>query len=118
MSLGTLLYTWLYGELVGTDEFGNRYYRAKSGHRYGRERRWVLYKGRPEASKVPPEWHAWLHHTVEAPLVRQATEAKPWQKEHVPNLTGTPEAYRPRGHDYLGGRRARATGDYEPWRPE
>ena len=71
MTIGTLLFTWWKGERVGTDEFGNRYYREKPGRqlrpgggRDSRERRWVLYKGEAEASKVPPEWHAWLHHTV------------------------------------------------------
>jgi NADH:ubiquinone oxidoreductase subunit len=39
-------------------------------------------------------------------------------REHVPNLTGTDRAYRPPGHTLQGGRRDRATGDYEPWTPE
>ena len=30
-TLNTQVWTWLYGELVGTDEFGNRYYRTKGG---------------------------------------------------------------------------------------
>ncbi len=118
MSIGTLLYTWVMGRLVGTDEFGNRYYRSKGKKLHGRERRWVLFKGRAEASKVPPEWHAWLHHTTQAPLTEAAVQARPWQKEHQPNRTGTPDAYRPRGHDLRGGQRAPATGDYEAWTPE
>ena len=118
MHIGTLLYTWLNGKLVGIDEFSNRYYRGKGKRLHGRERRWVVFKGKAEASKVPPEWHAWLHHTTDAPLTESAAQALPWQKMHVPNLTGTPNAYRPRGHDLKGGRRAAATGDYEPWTPE
>lgn len=118
MYIGTLIYTWLRGELVGTDEFGHRYYRSTGRRLNGRERRWVLYKGPSEASKVPPEWHAWLHHTVEEPLTESAAQARTWQKEHVPNRTGTVEAYRPRGHDLRGGQRAAATGDYEAWSPE
>jgi NADH:ubiquinone oxidoreductase subunit len=43
--------------------------------------------------------------------------AKQWQREHLPNLTGTHEAYRPPGHTLEGGRRSSATGDYEPWSP-
>lgn len=122
MSLGTRLYTWLRGELVGVDAYGNRYYREKGGVRrdvggLGRERRWVIYNGEPEGSKVPPEWHAWLHHTTDQPPLG-ARPKRPWLKEHVPNLTGTPYAYRPRGHEFRGGHRAKATGDYEPWRPE
>ena len=71
MTLGTRLLTWLRGELVGTDSYGNRYYRdsgatplRRGGGRFSREKRWIIYNGEPEGSKVPPEWHAWLHHTV------------------------------------------------------
>jgi NADH:ubiquinone oxidoreductase subunit len=80
-----------------------------------RERRWVMYKGEPEASKVMPEWHAWLHGVGLPP----SASAKPqvWQKPYEPNLTGTDLAYRPPGHTLMGGRRAKATGDYEPWTP-
>jgi NADH:ubiquinone oxidoreductase subunit len=126
MSLGTRLFTWLHGELVGTDRFGNRYYRdkrgakAKVGAGLSKERRWVLYDGEAEASKVPPMWHAWLHYSVQQPPVEGAEDPARiygWQKEHLPNLTGTTEAYRPPGSLLAGGQRAPATGDYEPWRP-
>ena len=47
ITLGTKLFTWLRGELVGTDQFGNRYYRDKrrpplkrGGGRESREKRW------------------------------------------------------------------------------
>ena len=115
IDVGTWLYTLIFGERVGTDAFGNRYYRNRRRPRYGRERRWVVFKGRVEASKVPPEWHAWLHHISDQPLTN--TKVRPWQRQHVPNLTGTPHAYRPQGHDLRGGKRAPATGDYEPWTP-
>jgi NADH:ubiquinone oxidoreductase subunit len=125
MTIGTRLYTWLRGQLVGADQFGNRYYRAKGGGtfapgagRESRERRWVLYNGEVEASRVPAEWHGWLHHTVKDPPPPGGARKHPWQKEHVPNLTGTPFAYRPPGSVLRGGHRARATGDYEPWTPE
>ena len=118
MSLGTWIYTLLNGDLIGTDEFGNRYYRGKGKKLHGRERRWVVYQGRPEPSKVPAEWHAWLHHTVEEPLTEQAAKSRPWQQEHLPNLTGTANAYRPAGHEFKGGQRAAATGDYEAWSPK
>lgn len=118
MNTGTVIYTWLMGALVGTDEFGNRYYRGKGRRLQGRERRWVLYKSGAEASNVPSEWHAWLHHTSQEPLSNSAAQPRPWQKEHEPNLTGTAAAYRPRGHEFRGGRRAPASGDYQAWRPE
>lgn len=117
MTIGTRLYTWLNGTLVGTDEFGNKYYRNKKKLQ-GRERRWVLYRGIAEGSKVPAEWHAWLHHTVEDPLTEEATQAKEWQQQHLPNLTGTKHAYYPKGDARRGGERPSATGDYEAWQPE
>ena len=116
MSFGTWLFTRIHGELVGTDEFGNRYFLDRRTKGQKRERRWVLYKGAPEASKVPPEWHAWLHWTIQKPPVERAKQ-RPWQLPHIPNLTGTELAYRPPGHTLMGGRRAKATGDYEPWTP-
>lgn len=121
MSIGIRLLTWLRGTHVGTDEYGNRYYRdaTRGGPRNnGRERRWVLYEGDAEGSKVPPVWHAWLHHmTDEVPDARSLAR-RPWQKSHQPNLTGTPDAYRPPGSPLAGGKRAPATGDYEPWSPD
>ena len=119
-SIGTLIYTWLCGEPVGIDGSGNRYYRARGerSKRNGRERRWVVYRGVDEASKVPPEWHAWLHHISDVPLTEDAAKARPWQKPHMPNLSGTPYAYRPQGHDLRGGKRAHSPADYEPWTPE
>ncbi|MDP4796790.1 MAG: NADH:ubiquinone oxidoreductase subunit NDUFA12 [Rhodospirillales bacterium] len=118
-TIGTLIYTWLNGSQVGADEFGNRYYEARNGAKlHDRRRRWVLFKGEPEASKVPSEWHAWLHHMTKEPLTDEAAKSKSWQKPHIANMTGTVNAYRPKGHDFQGGQRARATGDYEAWSPE
>ncbi len=122
-TLGTLLLTWLRGEFVGADAYGNRYYRLKGdkplrrgGGRASRERRWVIYDGEPEGSKVPPEWHAWLHHMVDE--VPQERQRYPWERDHEPNMTGTPQAYHPLGSVLRGGRRVPATGDYEPWTPQ
>jgi NADH:ubiquinone oxidoreductase subunit len=121
-TFGTWLYTKLKGELVGQDAQGNRYYRQKGGGNVHddslrKERRWVYYNGEIEASRVPSEWHGWLHHgSNEVP--REGGPAKyAWQKEHLPNRTGTDQAYRPPGHAFKGGTRDKATGDYEPWKP-
>ena len=114
-TIGTLLFTWLKGRKVGRDADGNTYYTENRPRSGTRTRRWVIYAGAPEASRVPPEWHAWLHYTVEAPLPEQGR--RPWQKPHLANATGTAAGYRPPGHDYSGGQRARATGDYEAWTP-
>lgn len=124
MTIGTRIFTWLKGELVGTDTFGNRYYRERHGRplkrgggRDSRERRWVIYHGDADASRVPPMWHAWLHHTIDEPPAAGEKPLYAWQKPHEPNLTGTPEAYRPSGSLLKGGPRAPTTGDYEPWTP-
>ncbi|MEZ5670061.1 MAG: NADH:ubiquinone oxidoreductase subunit NDUFA12 [Alphaproteobacteria bacterium] len=118
MSLGTRLYTMLHGQRVGSDPFGNVYYQERRAGGGPRRRRWVIYKGEVEASRVPPEWHAWLHYVSDdVPGPEAGKPARPWQKEHVPNLTGTALAYRPPGHTLEGGRRAPTAGDYEPWSP-
>ena len=99
-TFGTQFWTWMYGEIVGEDEFGNRYYRTRGGKvdkTLGFERRWVIYNGYTEASTVPPSWHGWLHHTVDTPPTQESYKPHPWQKPHRPNLTGTPGAYRPPG---------------------
>ncbi len=106
------------GTLVGTDQFGNRYFKDDKRLLHGRERRWVLYAGEPEASKVPPEWHGWLHHSMPQPLSEISDYHKAWVKPHKPNLTGTSAAYHPPGHQLAGGQRDKATGDYWAWTPE
>jgi NADH:ubiquinone oxidoreductase subunit len=119
-TFGTQLWTWRFGELVGTDEQGNRYYRTigrKIDPTLGFERRWVIYNGYAEASRVPPDWHGWLHHTVDLAPTEESYTPREWEKPHIPNLTGTPLAYRPSGSTLASGRRPAATGDYQPWTP-
>ncbi len=116
--LGTRITTWLSGNYIGRDEFGNRYYEARSLKlRQGNARkRWVLYEGMAEPSKVPPQWHGWLHYTHAAPLATGKRYG--WQKDHLPNLTGTVRRYLPKGHLLGRAKRAPATADYQPWKPE
>jgi len=109
----TWLMTKLRGELVGTDQFGNRYYQNKGG-----ARRWVIYNGTVEASRVPPDWHGWLHHTYAEPPTKAPFRVRGFEKTHQPNLTGTPDAYRPSGSLAKGGARPPATGDYQAWKPD
>jgi NADH:ubiquinone oxidoreductase subunit len=119
-TFGTQLWTKRYGEFVGEDEFGNRYYRTKNGRidpALGINRRWVIYNGVAEASMVPPSWHGWLHHTVNVLPTEDKIVPRPWEKPHRPNLTGTPGAYRPCGSTLAQGRRPKATGDYKAWTP-
>ncbi len=103
---------------VGEDEQGNKYYEEKRPSLDGQKRRWVIYNGLAEASRVPPDWHGWMHHTYEEPPTTAPLPKKAFEKPHRPNLTGTIHAYRPPGSLARGGERAPATGDYEPWKPE
>jgi NADH:ubiquinone oxidoreductase subunit len=115
--IGTWFFTTLSGDLVGTDSEGNRYYRErKKAAGAPREKRWVMYNGRPEASRIPPEWHGWMHYTFDAPLPKDGTPA--WGKPHQANLTFSDQAYLPPGHFMEGGKRKKATGDYQSWKPE
>lgn len=104
------------GEKVGVDAYGNRYYRDRKHLLHGKERRWVLYAGQAEASKVPPEWHGWLHHTFDSPLPDNSAQQKPWIKPHQPNRTGeqglTP--YPP----VLATSQPPSDRRYTPWSPE
>jgi NADH:ubiquinone oxidoreductase subunit len=103
-SLGTLIFTHLFGKKMGEDEFGNEYYKSskflgKNVGRYNKERRWVIFNGKAEASKIPPYWHGWIHYnTDEIPEKEQSGRVYEWEKQHTPNLTGTDLSYQPKGH--------------------
>ena len=116
--LGTRIMTRRTGTEVGRDGEGNIYYRSGTPGSAG-ERRWVIYNGTPEATRIPPEWHGWMHKTVALP----PTEAPPvtpriWERPWTPNATGTRAAHVPSGSLDAGGQRAKATGDYRAWTPE
>ena len=116
------------GEHVGTDAAGNKYYRAKpktgakaaaanDGSYTSRDKRWVIYNGANDASRVPSEWHGWLHGTYDEVPESHLPPPRVWEVDYTPNATGTAAAYRPQGALERGGQRARAVGDYEAWTP-
>jgi NADH:ubiquinone oxidoreductase subunit len=118
-TLGTRFFTWRKGEFVGEDEFGNKYYRAKSAIPSSiPEHRWVIYNGYAEASTIPPGWHGWMHHTVDDPPTKTKYAPREWQAPHQPNLTGTAMAYRPPGSLIGPANPVPVKPDYQPWRPE
>jgi NADH:ubiquinone oxidoreductase subunit len=117
-TVGTALFSALNGEKVGTDAQGNTYYRSNKKLADGRERRWVIYNGANDASRVPAEWHGWLHGAFEGPPESNLPPPRIWEADYTPNATGSAAAYRPQGALERGGRRARATGDYESWTPD
>lgn len=112
-TFGTSLFSAMNGTKVGEDADGNVYFQSKKG-----DRRWVIYKGANDASRVPPEWHGWLHKTFDALPDDYLPPHRGWEKAPSPNLTGTADSYRPAGALERGGVRARATGDYEAWTPD
>ncbi len=117
-TIGTLFWSWRNGEHVGTDAQGNKYYRSKKRGAGQLERRWVIYNGPNDASRVPSEWHGWLHGSFDDVPESHLPPAKVWEAEFTPNATGTARAYRPQGALERGGKRAAAVGDYEAWSPE
>lgn len=117
-TIGTRIYTAFKGRLVGKDQLGNRYYEARKERTAdGQLKRWVMYVGAAEPTKVPPHWHGWLHYTTNE-LPHEA-DAKPysWVKEPMQNMTGTRLAYVPAGHASKGGARQKTVADYEAWKP-
>ena len=106
-TVGTFIYTLLFGKYSGEDQFGNKYYSNSKG------KRWVIYENNIEASKIPPEWHAWIHF-----LVRNVPDNKSkkflWQKPHQENLTGTDKAYKPDGS--LSSKIKKNIKKYETWK--
>ena len=89
-TIGTKIKTILFGKLVGKDAFGNKYYENKNG------KRWVIYNGEIEASKIPDEWYSWMHRIGNKIENLHELKKYKWQKEHLPNQTGTEESYHPK----------------------
>ncbi len=110
-TLNTQFHTWRKGVKVGEDAQGNIYYESRD-----KKRRWVIFNGEAEASRVSPDWHGWLHHTYEKPPTVAALSHKPWEKPHVENLTGTDMAYVPKGS--LRAAKTAVRTDYEAWQPK
>lgn len=128
--MGTILKTRLSGVKVGEDSFGNVYYRSRFPSAQGVETRWVLYRGEPEPTKVPPVWFAWLHHMADLrltmpsvcdqPLPNVSSSSYGWQKPHHPNLTGTEAAYLPSGYglnSMIKGKERKTTPFFSSWHP-
>ena len=90
-TVGTFIYTLLKGKFVGKDQFGNNYYSNSKD-----KKRWVIYNGIIESSKIPSEWHLWIHYlSINKPS--KDINKYNWQRKHEENLTGTPRAYKPEG---------------------
>ena len=89
-TLGTRIQIFFFGKFVGKDYMGNKYYQSKLG------RRWIVYNGEVEASKIPNEWYSWMHYINNNIENNHKTKKYKWQKEHLPNQTGTEKSYHPK----------------------
>ena len=103
-TLGTFLFTLFKGKKVGTDEFGNTYFQNNYD-----TKRWVIYKDLADASKIPPEWHSWLHKMIKTTPDKINFNNFDWQKKHKENLTGTSKAYLPKNNKKM---------PYSRWQPK
>ena len=106
-TVGTFIYTLLAGKFIGNDQFGNKYYTSSKG------KRWVIYKNSVEASKIPPEWHRWIHFITNNKPSDNINKFK-WQKKHEENLTGSIKAYKPEGS--LTNKSKKNMKKYETWK--
>tara|TARA_Y100000590_G_C15177015_1_gene809665 strand:- start:239 stop:607 length:369 start_codon:yes stop_codon:yes gene_type:complete len=105
-TLGTFLYTLFTGKFVGSDQLGNKYYTNSKG------KKWVIYKDLVESSKIPPEWHLWIHSERNNNPINKKRRFF-WQKDHEGNLTGTSKAYKPEG--LLSSKSKKNMKKYETW---
>ncbi|MEM6635371.1 MAG: NADH:ubiquinone oxidoreductase subunit NDUFA12 [Pseudomonadota bacterium] len=110
-TLGTQLFTWRKGVKVGEDSQGNIFYET-----HDKSRRWVVFNGEIEASRIDPDWHGWLHRTWDAPPNEKPLTHKDWELPHQENLTGTSAAYTPPGSIRRSDPKPRQ--DYEAWQPK
>lgn len=108
MRLIVFIITILFGKKAGSDEFGNVYYYSNM-KLSGRQRRWVMYKDSKEASKIPDYWEVWLRHITDKPL--DVSKKNSWQKQHLPNLTGTSFA-----KSYHQNKKIKNANTYESWK--
>jgi len=113
-SWGTSIVTRRRGKEVGRDDAGNVYYEDKKNP----ARRWVIYSGSNDGSRVPPAWDAWLRGMITELPGEALPPARKFQIPPTVNLTGTMAAFRPDGAIGSGKIRPASTGDYEPWIPE
>ncbi len=103
-TLGTFLKTLFFGKLVGSDEYGNKYYKSK------KDERWVIYSNNIEATKITSDWYLWMHHTIDR--IPDSKETKYlWQKKHLENQTGTENSFKP-----VKIRKSEISKKYETWK--
>lgn len=114
-TIGTWLDTKRYGHFVGQDLQGNSYY--KSNDDVKTQRRWVIYNGVIEASRIPPEWHLWIHRITDIPPSEMNILEKSFEKPHQENLTASPLGYAP-VNSLIHKNIKKSVPNYTPWSPD
>jgi len=103
-TFGTFLKTLFFGKFVGSDEYGNKYYKSK------KDERWVIYSNNIEATKITSDWYLWMHRTIDR--IPDSKETKYlWQKKHLENQTGTKNSFKP-----VKIRKSEISKKYETWK--
>jgi len=113
-SWGTSIVTRRHGSEVGRDDLGNIYFQ----HKDDPTRRWVIYSGVNDGSRVPPGWQSWLRGTIDELPEKGLPPRRAWEQEPEANLTGSGDAWVPSGSLRAQGQRPASTGDYSAWTPE
>ena len=108
-TVGTFLYTLFFGKFAGKDTLGNKYYYNKSG------KRWVIYNRIIESTKIPSEWHSWIHFLNDK-IPNNEIKKFSWQTNHEENLTGTDKAHKPQG-SLSSSSTNKNIKKYETWKP-
>ena len=106
-TFGTFLYTIFFGKQIGKDEYGNKYYKNN------KDKRWVIYNGDINASKITSDWHSWIHHISNRIPNEEGQKKFSWQKPHKDNKTGTNESYKPNKIS----KNNKKFKKYESWKP-
>ncbi len=105
----------IFGKYIGSDIYGNKYFEFKSCDFLGRKKRICIYNGFVEATKIPSEWHSWMHHKSDAPNVEKKYF---WQVMHLPSLTGTKFRFTNTNSDsVIKNKYSKIPSRYSAWKP-
>ena len=90
-SVGTILYSFLFGKMIGKDKIGNKFFI----HRKIKGKKWVLYKKNIDPTALEVKWQIWLTNTDMNSVNISEEKNYAWQKTKKANLTGTINSYHP-----------------------
>ena len=90
-SIGTNLYTLLFGRMVAKDNVGNKFYI----HKKIKGKRWVIYKNSIDPTALETKWQIWLTNIDINHNDLSMDKNYIWQKNKKANLTGTTNSYHP-----------------------